>query len=278
MELKSILEKLYNDESKHSRYQNIPQFVKEASNYSEEINENWRGDTARYDYIRRTVKFGDGESIADIGANTGFFTLSLAYDNRINQFIAYEPNPNHAAFISEIADQFQLTNVQTRNRSVGLQEINHIERVDRMIFFNVLHHAGVDFDQELVPSKAEFNDYIFQYISRLRNKTKQLMFQMGYNWGGDKTNPIVDSDQVREMTLYVSELFMDAGWKIKKIAYFSFRNKRGSYEDLHEDLVSGISRNIRDSSVSESLDKHIQELNMLGNSEFYKRPIFVVEA
>ncbi|MCC3374062.1 hypothetical protein [Cohnella sp. REN36] len=278
MELNSMLKKLYNDESKHSRYQNIPKFVREAANYSEEIDESWRGDTARYEYVKRTINIDDGEIIADIGANTGFFTLSLANENKNAKFIAYEPNINHAAFISEIADHFQLSNVEIRGQSIGLKEINQISVSDRMILFNVLHHAGVDFDKELVRTKADFKEYAFQYLNQLRKKTKQLLFQIGYNWGGDKSNPIVDVNHVSEMTLYVSELFMNAGWQIKTIAFYSYSNKKGLYEDIHDDLLRGIIQNARDASVIEGLEKHVHKLNMMGNSEFYKRPIFVFES
>lgn len=43
MNLKEKLQELYNNESKHYRYQNIPKFVQKELGYYEKIDESWRG-------------------------------------------------------------------------------------------------------------------------------------------------------------------------------------------------------------------------------------------
>ena len=70
--LKKKLADLYNDQTKHARYQNIPEFVCQALNYSESIDENWRGDSARYQYLLKEFSLGAEHVFGDIGANTGF--------------------------------------------------------------------------------------------------------------------------------------------------------------------------------------------------------------
>ena len=46
-ELRAELQKLYSDATKHSVYQNIPDFVSSELGYSEAIDETWRGDRPR---------------------------------------------------------------------------------------------------------------------------------------------------------------------------------------------------------------------------------------
>src|SRR6266496_1777913 len=94
--IKDELKALYGDASKHSAYQSIPDFVSAALGYSEVIDEGWRGDKPRLAYLLRTRQPADGELWGDFGANTGFFTLSLAYRYPNVRFAAIEAHPNHA--------------------------------------------------------------------------------------------------------------------------------------------------------------------------------------
>jgi ABC-type transport system substrate-binding protein len=278
MSLKEILQSLYNDQSKHSRYQNIPRFVREAMDYTEVIDESWRGDTARYEYIQRTIDFGHGMKVADVGANTGFFTLSLAHDHRHSLFTAYEPNANHSEFIRTVAEKFQLENVRISNQSLGLLSLPKLDVFDLMLHFNVLHHAGFDYDQELVKGPDEFHRYAQEYANLLKGKAKQLLFQVGYNWGGDKTKPIIEVRRVADMVLYVPKLFAQTGWKVQAVALYSKVQGKGTYVDMPESLLKEIQANPDDESLYRKVKLLVDQLEMHQNSEFYKRPIFLFES
>lgn len=272
MDLKEKLSSLYNDQSKHSRYQNIPKFVREKIGYNEYINEEWRGDTARYNYILNQIQFSDNMKVADIGANTGFFTLSLAHTFKECLFTAYEPNKKHAEFIQEIIKNFDICNVDIDSLAIGMNEIDEISYYDIIIFLNIIHHAGIDFDREYIEDIGDFSKYAKEYITRLRHKTKLLIFQMGYNWGGDKTRPIIKTDEVDEMILFLYKLFLECGWRIKDIAVYSRKHKE--YINLPGEIF--------DPAIIEHIDEkllcdYLKQINISENSEFYKRPLVILE-
>lgn len=262
MDFKAKLALMYNDQSKHSNYQNIPDFVKKELGYTEMINESWRGDTARYRYLSREICFEGGHLVADIGANTGFFTLSLAYENPPVSFHAYEPNRNHASFIENIVEYFQMKNVVIYNKSIGLKELDSLPFYNTVLFLNILHHAGVDFDTDILNDMGDFKSYAIEYLRKLSQKSNILIFQMGYNWGGNKTKPIVPVNNIAMMVGFLADIFENSGWGIQKIAVHSWMGEQGSYQDL----------------------KFTQDLNPDNfktdsrNSEFYNRPIFILKS
>jgi hypothetical protein len=279
MNLKEKLELLYNDDSKHSRYQNIPNFVKKEIDYNEIIDESWRGDTSRYEYMVDAVDFSDQKKVADIGANTGFFTLSLANENKRSTFTAYEPNQSHSNFIETIADHFHMKNVSINNQSVGLNGIKEIDVYDILLFFNVIHHAGVDFDTDLVrDSKEGFSKYVLEYIDHMKHKTKLLLFQTGYNWGGDKTKPIIEVDQITEMIFFITDSFLKKEWHIKQIALYTKIGGKGKYVNMSEELLDEINNKQVNSSLYTKVKAVVDELKLIHNSEFYRRPIFILES
>src|SRR3546814_15446599 len=77
--LEAELKRLYSDRSKHSVYQNIPDFVTAELGYTESVDESWRGDRQRLTFLTKCRTPTHGEKWLDFGANTGFCTLSLAY-------------------------------------------------------------------------------------------------------------------------------------------------------------------------------------------------------
>ncbi len=147
--LKERLANLYKDHSKHSNYQNIPEFVKESIGYSETINEEWRGDTARYKYIIDVVRNLKPKSVCDVGANTGLFSLSLAHQFPDVKVTAFEGNEIHVEFMTLVKEAFSLENIEIKNLYVDYEGIQYLGRYDMMLNLNVLHHAGVDFDKDI---------------------------------------------------------------------------------------------------------------------------------
>jgi hypothetical protein len=273
-ELIEKLKSLYSDNSKHSRYQNIPAFVRQELGYSETIDENWRGDTARYNYLLNQFDFTKEMVIGDIGANTGFFSLSLAHKYPNLKVYAYECNPKHVEHIEIIKDYFSLSNLFVEQEMLNLKNIDNLKHHDLIINFNVLHHAGVDYDRDIV-NLDNFESYATAYLAKLREKTEKIIFQMGYNWGGNKQKPIIKLSNDLDKIDFTAKIFQKAGWKIDIIAIIK-KNENNYYENIRKDIFE-ILVNSNDCHTEhlDILNDYINKLNLKVYSEFYRRPILV---
>jgi len=275
--LKEKLEALYNDGSKHSRYQNIPEFVRNELGYTETIDENWRGDTARFKYLMNALSFGGGKSIGEIGANTGFFILSLAHANPSSTFYAYEINSTHAAFIQDIGDSFQMKNLVVKAQGVDMEGIAAMDNHDILLNYNVLHHAGVDFDTDKIASVKEYEAYATEYLKRMAGKTKKMVFQIGSNWGGNKLKPLIPLSDDAEKIAFNARLFKNAGWKIVDISLHTRLSGSLEYRALTADFL----QQINECPIGEEkalVEKFVDLTEFPSFSEFYRRPIFIVES
>lgn len=277
-DLKAELQKLYADASKHSVYQNIPDFVSAELGYTETIDENWRGDRPRLAYMVEARQPAPGESWLDFGANTGFFTLSLARQFPQTTFIAVEANANHARFISRVAQCFGMSNVEVIQRAVGLADLHELPHSDCLLHLNVLHHAGHDFDAHLVPAIGEFGDYARRYLGLLRGRTNAMFFQMGSNWGGDKQQPLVGVREDVEKLEAFSGWLLSAGWHVDEIAYATRgADARVRVRNLPASAYPhGAGDGVIDPAALRS------ELDRFGlddfPGEFYRRPLFSCRA
>jgi SAM-dependent methyltransferase len=268
------LGELYSDSSKHSVYQSIPTFIQDSLNYRESINERWRGDSARWAYLHKYLDLNN-RSILDIGANTGFFTLSLAHMYPESTCTALEGNANHAEFIELVKAHYQMSNVRVLHRYLDFAGLDKLGTYDTVLLFNVLHHAGVDFDEPLIPSRDDLYAYLVRYLTKLRNHCDQLLFQMGYNWGGNKQQPIVALANDSEKYIYTNRFLQEAGWSIAHmVATYGCDDMVPVYhQNLPDDVVNAA--NARDAST---LRRRLDELlapDLDTFSEFYRRPIFV---
>jgi protein-L-isoaspartate O-methyltransferase len=268
------LHELYSDRSKHSVYQNIPLFARDALGYTETINERWRGDSSRWEYMQHYLDFSN-QSVLDVGANTGFFTLSLAHKYPDSVFTALEGNVNHAEFIRLVATQLGMTNVRVISGYLDLAALDSLAKYDTILLYNVLHHAGADFDKDLVPSRDDLFGYLVKFATMLRGHCARSAFQMGYNWCGNKQQPVVALRDDAGKCLYTCRFLRQAGWVIEAIAIP--RHRKGaipvSHENLPEDVI--VAANACDemtlrNRLSELLDPYVDTF-----SEFYRRPVFV---
>lgn len=265
---KAELQRLYADSSKHSVYQNIPDFVSAELGYTEAINEGWRGDRQRLSFLRECRAPADGETWLDFGANTGFFTLNLAHEFPRTTFLAVEANPNHARFIEKVAHYFEMSNVEVVQQAVGLRELATLPRTDFMLHLNVLHHAGHDFDREFVRHLGDFPEYAKRYLSALRLSTGAMLFQLGSNWGGDRDQPLINTqDDAGKLALF-KEWLLDSGWFPRTVAY-AHRTANGSINYTNTTETPAIQ------SAPES--KRWKFLDQFPG-EFYRRPLFYCEA
>lgn len=275
--LKIRLHSLYADGSKHAVYQNIPEFVRDALGYREPINEEWRSDTPRYQYFADRLPLHNAAEIADVGANTGYFTLNLGRARPDCVVHAFEPNPRHAAFIREIAIAFAMTNVLVRSEPWSTENLGKVGSYEVTFLLNILHHAGFDFDPQLPDRNDAFESYATNYLHRVRQATKRLCFQIGSNRGGDKQRPLFHpNDDAGRMT-WCCKMLLKAGWRLRHIG-IAGRDVTGRicYTDLPPALLAAAQRNDLQAAV---FSGYFSQVN-LGQfpGEFYRRPLFVCEA
>src|SRR5690606_28886570 len=123
----------------------------------------------------------NGCSLVDIGANTGYLSLSIGhkYDCQVT---AYDINPNNVAFINALADYFGLTNVRAEVLEVSLANIGRLKPADICLNLNVLHHAGTDFDAQVVGGPDDLEPYVSQYLETVRDRYELHVMQLGYNF------------------------------------------------------------------------------------------------
>lgn len=268
------LHELYADQSKHSVYQNIPVFVRDALGYTETINECWRGDSTRWEYMRDCLDFSN-QSVLDVGANTGFFTLSLAHKYPDLICTALEGNAHHAEFIRLVAKQFAMENVRILTQYLDFTTLDLLGKYDTILLYNVLHHAGADFDSDLVLSKEDLFDYLVRYMTKLGEHCSRTIYQMGYNWGGNKQHPVVALQDDAGKCVYTCRFLRQAGWVIEAIAtsYGRAWDIPVFHKNLPGDVIAAANacnETTLRSCLGELLDPGIDTF-----SEFYRRPIFV---
>ncbi|GAA4654152.1 hypothetical protein GCM10023142_12900 [Anaerocolumna aminovalerica] len=263
-EMKDKILNYYNDGGKHSSYQNYPTFVTKALGITAKIDENWRGDSKRYQYIKENLTFPHGIVVGDIGANTGRFCLDFAMENEQTDFVAIEINENNTNFIKMICDMFQINNVKVLNESAGLDNIDNLPNLDIAFHMNVLHHTGVDFECDQVRNVNELKNYIITYLRKFKEKCNIIVFQLGYNWGGNKNTPIVSSDCITDMIEYQKNVFLQSGYEIVNMGLYHYDKKEYI--------------NVPVETTKEQLQVVINNLSMNLNSEFYKRPIFILKS
>lgn len=264
---KEELRKLYLDGSKHSNYQSIPEFIGEDLNLQLDLNYEWRGDRSRYRYILEAIKDIYKEhtdiKIADIGANTGYFSLNLAAQKY--QVLSYEVNKAHCDFIDKIAKYYNLNNIKTIEQGVTLENINQIERVDSIFLLNVLHHAGVDFEKDKIRNIQELIRYKENYLIKLKERTDFIFLQIGYNWGGNKSLPIIDPMDYCEMFYLIQNIATKTECHIYDCAVY---NKR---KDEYISILAILKE-------KEELEYYLEKIEFAKNSEFYKRPIVILKS
>jgi len=275
--LKARLQALYADGSKHAVYQNVPEFVRGALGYYEMIDEDWRSDTPRYEYLAERLTVRPGETIADVGANTGYFALKLARAHSECHVRAYEPNPNHRAFIREIAEAFALGNLSVNSEVWSAGNLETLQPSNTVLLLNILHHAGFDFDLELSDSNSAFEAYASAYLRRLAKSSRALCFQIGSNRGGDKLRPLFAFDDDLRRLQWSCQLLADSGWLIRHVGVAG-RDATGRvhYTDIPENMLASAQAN-QVGSVEFSGYFAAANLRQFPG-EFYRRPLFICEA
>ena len=238
------LTELYNRTSKHSNYQVLARPLR-AIIQQDSLNILSRYELERLDYVLSdcTVR---KKVIADIGGNTGFFTLECAAQGAAT-VLYFDGNDAHAEFVKEAAHVLNLDKVvAVSNKYIHFGD-DFNSQVDICFLLNVLHHIGDDYGDAAL-SRHEAKKQILESLAYMSNKARVLIFQLGFNWKGDRTLPLFDNGTKAELIDFIRKGTAD-NWEIMRIGIARRAQHHVEYQDLNETNVR------RDDSLGEFLNR-----------------------
>lgn len=251
MTSKEELIKLYAKKSKHSNYQILPRQLAGILSGGD-VQTTTRYERERLAYILQRVDPAN-KTVLDIGANTGFFGFELL-DAGAKSVHCYEGNKEHAEFASLAAGALGLgTRMRVTNDYFSFKGA-HQEQYDIVLLLNVLHHVGDDYGCKDT-SINEAKRLMIDQLNSLRAQAGTIVFQLGFNWQGDRTKPLFLHGTKREMIDFIAE------------------GTRGVWRVAGKGIAERQDDNIMYSDLD---DTNIERDDSLG--EFLNRPIFILQS
>lgn len=215
--------------SKHSTYQELHPWVLEILGPS--YSPSGKRETLRWEYMSALLDFHK-KSVLDIGANTGYFSLaSLAQG--ASEVQVFEGDRTHAQFIREVAVLLGVTSRLTVNNEYFDFDRNRFPRVDVTLCLNVLHHLGDDFGA-CGETLASVKFQIAEKLRQLAPQTHYCWLQLGFNWKGDRHQPLFENGRKAEIIDFVRSTCGSA-WVIKDIALYD--PTTGQYRPMCDALL-----------------------------------------
>ena len=226
----------------------------------------------RLEFVRKSDVLHDANSIVEVGANIGFFALSLAHENCNILIKTVEAEDTFCEITRKIATSYELSNVHVESDFFPFLNGSIQPAADVAIIFNVIHHGGYEYDQEMCNTAHDWFDYSQNVMEGLAQNYKKLVMQIGYNWGGDRKHPIHATSDPVGYSIKLARMFDAAGWRVVEIGIPV--KKAESYDYLPV--------KIRGRTLEETCEQMIncEELNACSDfdlSEFFQRPIFILE-
>ena len=232
--------------SKHSNYQVLSDTLAPLlGNDAPSVRS--RHEPERLDYLLSRLPV-EGLHVADIGGNTGYFSFELLARGarRVDYF---EGHAAHHDFVQVAADRLGLAGrLQTHHRYVGFDP-GELPAVDCTLLLNVLHHLGDDFGDPALAKEAA-RQRMLQCLSVLARTSRTLVFQLGFNWKGDRHQPLFAGGTKAEMIAFV-EQGTAADWQIVAIGVAGREGGRTVFRDLCEGNLA------RDDALGEFLNRPI---------------------
>ncbi len=231
--------------SKHSNYQLLPKNLKKImGDNSKNISRHFEAE--RLDFISETVNVKNTRLI-DIGANTGFFTFELL-DRGASTAICFEGNKDHAAFIIEASKVLnQEERIIVKNQYFDFKSGLENFDADIVLLLNVLHHVGDDYgDKEL--SKDQALCQIIDSLKKIAKISTYVIFQLGFNWKGDRDQPLFDNGTKSEMIAFL-KINIESFFDITRIGIAQKIDNGVMYTDLTNDNIE------RDDTLGEFLNR-----------------------
>lgn len=261
---------------KHTDYQRLPDFLPQHVKDCIPVT-SMHLEKERLDWMLERVDFRE-KRVIEIGANSGYFSLMLARTQKA-RVDAYEPFPAHAEFTRVLAQVCGLqTAVSVHEEPVTLESISRLPTVDVLIFLNVIHHAGFDFDDgSHATDKEQWWRFASDYLSRLKAVSDIMVFQMGYTLGGVAGRLCRDPD----IHHFTRRLLQQSGWRILHhgaIRSLPVNTAKLSYSDVSSDDKVRTISNTRLHRLAANAVSRLTGRAQLTTRRFAQRPMFICEA
>ena len=245
-----VLTELYMKSSKHSQYQKIPKIL-EGFIDKTNLEVNSRYEEERWNYIKSNVDLKNKKCL-EIGGNTGFFSF-MCIDGGACYVDYYEGDRTHAEFVRRASELLAFDDrLYIYNKYYDFQ-IGEKKQYDICFFMNVAHHVGMDYD--ICADIEEAKDRIIYQINSISFNTEYMVFQLGFNWGGDRYKCLFEKGTKREMISFISDN-CDKDWEVSNIS-------------VAERIYGGI-------RYTDLNDSNIKRDDSLG--EFLNRPLFIMRS
>lgn len=253
----AMLAPLYAAQSKHSGYQLLHPRIRHLLGVQAD-RPYGRHEPERQRCFEGALSFR-GARVLDIGANTGYFSLS-ALEAGARSVCSVEGNPTHAQFIAATAAALGLDDrLQVEHRYhdfVPAPERNF----DLTLCLNVVHHLGDDFgDRSLCLEHAR--ERMCSAVNALASQSRALLLQVGFNWKGNAAWPLFEGGQKAAMIEFIRQ-GTASHWAVE--AVFVAQPLPGS--DATERLVEYVPLD----------ERNVARDDRLG--EFLNRPVFCMRA
>ena len=249
---KETIEKLkqeYSHISKHSNYQILAEDLQHLFKDDELVIQS-RYEKQRLDYILKHTEIRN-KTLIDIGANTGYFSFELL-KRGLHNVVCYEGNKQHALFIQDSANLLELNDrIKVYNQYFDFRQTK--QKYDIMLLLNVLHHIGDDYGDSKI-NVEQAKKTIINQLNNMSNMADTIIFQLGFNWKGDRKSCLFKAGLKEEMIEYIKDGVRN-NWDIQSI---------GIAEKIHNKII-----------YNELNSENIKREDELG--EFLNRPIFIMK-
>lgn len=225
---KLALKKLYSQRSKHSNYQILPKKLAEI--IGDDVKVKTRYETERLTYILENIDV-ENKSILDIGGNTGYFTFEML-ENGARRVHYYEGNKAHAEFVRISAKCLSLEDrLDITNSYFSFTDVEPRSKYDVILLLNVLHHIGDDYGDKKI-SIENAKKVIIQQLNSLADIGEVIVFQLGFNWKGDRELCLFENGTKEELINFIRN-GVEKHWEIYKIGIAESQDNAIKYYDAN---------------------------------------------
>lgn len=194
-----------------SEYRRLPKrALKKLSLNTKFYKDDKFGIEIRYDLIRNKLLNRGFNSMVDLGGKNGYFSLQMLDENIVSRAWVYNVAENALSFGSKIARYLGLENkIDFIEKKLSLENINNIPDADLVLCLNLIHHAGVFFDIDLVSNKG-WAEYTVDFLKILRKKYKVAVVSVGFKGKKPINWPVPN----RLRPIYFYKIANKAGWEV----------------------------------------------------------------
>lgn len=129
--------------------------------------------------IRSVLNDTPLNSVVDLGGNSGFYCLSFADSGMLTRSTVFDLDGKALDAGRKMARSMGLEEKVTfEERCVDLEFVESLPPVDTIICLNLIHHAGVLFDEAVV-AEIGWEEYARRWLSAFREKSRLLILGVG---------------------------------------------------------------------------------------------------